>query len=133
MAATGTRGARRWVTGLTHSVRAYRWGRRELRRIQNVLRTDGIQARAEAAIGIAPRGPRGLRLAMRSLSPTCLERALLLQAWHAAFSAPPDVIIGVRRTQSAFEAHAWVEGEDRWQEPGYAELTRLSWGAGDAW
>jgi hypothetical protein len=76
--------------------------------------------------GLAPRGHRGLKRALAEVSPTCLERALVLQAWLAAYTDAPDVVIGVRKGESDIEAHAWVEGDDSWFDPSYDELTRLS-------
>jgi hypothetical protein len=56
-------------------------------------------------------------------SPTCLERALVLQRWLAAHGSPYDVVIGVTAPADGFAAHAWLDGED--DARAYAELTRL--------
>jgi hypothetical protein len=60
------------------------------------------------------------------LKPTCLERALVLQAWIGGYTDPPDVIIGVRRRAGAVEAHAWVDGADPWFDPSYQEIARFA-------
>ena len=57
------------------------------------------------------RAERGVRAALRRLPATCLERAVVLQAWEAAQGRPRDVLIGVTGTEE-FRAHAWLEGEE---------------------
>ena len=64
--------------------------------------------------------------ALNRLKPTCLERALVLQAWLAAHGAPRDVIIGIPPTGiRSGPAHAWVDGTDQVSPLGYLELHRL--------
>lgn len=120
----------RWWAGKPHglvlSVRSYRWARTQLTDVKQRLRLEGVRTRVVPPDGLAPRGYRGLRLALRTVSPTCLERALVLQAWIAAYTTAPDVVIGVRKGESEIEAHAWVDGSDSWYDPSYDELTRLS-------
>ena len=55
---------------------------------------------------------------------TCLVRATVRQAWHAAHGWQRDLVIGVRPPDSDFEAHAWLEGDDPRAAEGYYELTR---------
>ena len=112
--------------GLVVSVRAYRWARSQLRDVKRRLSIEGVRTRVAPPSALAPRGHRGLRLALRTVSPTCLERALVLQAWTAAHADPPDVVIGVRKGESEVEAHAWLDSsDDPWFDPSYEELTRL--------
>lgn len=60
---------------------------------------------------------------LRRTSPTCLERALVLQRWLAEQGSPRDVVIGVTAPSDGFAAHAWLEGEEHGHD--YTELTRL--------
>ena len=83
-------------------------------------------ARIPPAAGMGPRGGWGIRVAFIATQPTCLERALLLQAWVGGYSDAPDVVIGVRKTSGGVEAHAWVEDRDPLFDPSYTELTRLA-------
>jgi hypothetical protein len=112
--------------GLVVSVQAYRWARRELADVKVRLKTEGVKTRVVPPTGLAPRGYRGLQRALAQVSPTCLERALVLQAWRAAYTDAPDVVIGVRKGESDIEAHAWVEGDTSAFDPSYDELTRLT-------
>lgn len=113
--------------GLLISVQAYLWARRELVEVKRRLQDEGVRTRVRPPAGLAPRGDRGLNRALGKVSPTCLERALVLQAWLAAYREPPDVVIGVRKGETVVEAHAWVDGtDDPWFDPSYEELTRLS-------
>ncbi|MGI9326268.1 MAG: lasso peptide biosynthesis B2 protein [Pseudomonadales bacterium] len=111
--------------GLILSIRAYSWARSELETVKKSLPDSGVTTRAQPPEGIAPRGQRGVDWALRREKPTCLERALVLQAWLAAAGPAPDVIIGVRAGEAATEAHAWVDGSDPWYDPSYEEITRL--------
>jgi Transglutaminase-like superfamily len=64
--------------------------------------------------------------ALSRLKPTCLERALVLQAWLAAQGKPLDVVIGVPRTgMKSGPAHAWVDGTDARALASHLELHRL--------
>ncbi len=61
---------------------------------------------------------------------TCLERALVRQAWHAAHGDRRDVIIGVQAPSAGFAAHAWLDGDASSQTEAFAELARRSVAAG---
>jgi hypothetical protein len=64
--------------------------------------------------------------ALSRLKPTCLERALVLQAWLASQGTARDVVIGVPRDgMKAGPAHAWVDGTDTVSAEEYVELHRL--------
>jgi hypothetical protein len=44
----------------------------------------------------------------------------------AAYGPAPDVVVGVRRGETAIEAHAWVDGiDDPWFDSSYGEIHRL--------
>lgn len=65
---------------------------------------------------------RGVRYVLRTRPATCLEGALVLQAWFAAQGIRRAVVIGVAGSTSDFSAHAWLEGDT----PGeFEELLRL--------
>ena len=70
----------------------------------------------------AGRGLRGVQAVLRWRRARCLERATVLQAWYLARGLPRDVVIGVRRAEAAFEAHAWLDGDPG--SEGYVELVR---------
>ena len=57
---------------------------------------------------------------------TCLVRASVRQAWHAAHGWRRDLIIGVKAPGEDFGAHAWLEGDHSHSVAGYHELTRRS-------
>ncbi len=66
-------------------------------------------------------GRRAVEGVLRVTRRSCLERTLVMQAWHSAAGSDRDIVVGVRGPTDRFEAHAWLDGED----PGdFAELTR---------
>jgi hypothetical protein len=105
-------------------LRAAWWTARSLRRARRQLRAGAF---ADLCLPPPPDLPdgafRGVRAVLRRASPTCLERALVLQRWFAAHGSSRDVVIGVMAAAEGFAAHAWLDGE---HEAGqYSELTRL--------
>ena len=68
---------------------------------------------------------RGVRFALRKGAGTCLQRALVLQSWHAAQGNPREVVIGVTGSSDAFSAHAWLEGDSGDPGQSFAEVLRL--------
>lgn len=94
------------------TIRAAWWAYRSLRRARRALRTSGLE---ELALDDPPDLPasasRGVRVVLRREPSTCLERALVLQRWHAAHGQPLDVIVGVAGSGPSFRAHAWLENE----------------------
>lgn len=72
------------------------------------------------------RATRAVHAVLRRAGATCLERALVLQAWHGAHGRSVDVVIGVRRPSTGFEAHAWLDGESGCHHEEFAEITRLA-------
>ena len=67
-----------------------------------------------------------MKAVLRRLAPTCLERALVEQAWMAALGTPRDVVIGVLPGgMKEAPAHAWVDGTDPKSAAEYLELHRL--------
>jgi hypothetical protein len=78
------------------TLRAALWALVALRRTRRALRRRKVDE-----IQVAPPPPlpasagRGVRAVIRRSDPTCLERALVLQAWDAAHGEAHDVVIGV--------------------------------------
>jgi hypothetical protein len=108
------------------SVRAAWWAEREFRRVRRTLRRGGIEAaRVTPPPALPARARRGVMAVLRRRPATCLERALVLQSWHAAHGNRRDVVIGIRGPSSSFEAHAWLDGEPDAVASSFEELTRL--------
>jgi len=107
------------------NARAAWWTVLALARARRSLRRNGIRG-----IRVAPPPPLpesaspGVAAVLRRLPHTCLERALVLQRWHASHGAPLDVVIGVTAPRGEFRAHAWLEGE-QFDGPDFQEITRI--------
>lgn len=93
------------------TLRAAWWAHRALRVTKRRLRRDGLLAVAPAPPVLPVGASRGVVGVLRRRSDTCLERALVLQAWLRAHGELRDVVIGVRKGGAGFEAHAWVDAE----------------------
>lgn len=108
------------------TLRAAWWARAALRRVRSDLRANGL---AYAPAPAPPRLPeaarRGVLAVLRREPSTCLERALVLQRWHAAHGDARDVIVAVRGPSVDFSAHAWLDGEPDGQVDRFNELMRL--------
>ena len=109
------------------SLRAALWTFRALGRARRQLRHTGLD---ELELPRVPHLPlsaeRGLRAVLRRRSHTCLERAVVLQRWHAAHGDERDIVVGVAGTGDAFRAHAWLEHEADEHELGtFRELRRV--------
>jgi hypothetical protein len=106
------------------TLRAAWWTARSLRRTRRELRRRSFNDVRVSDPPLLPAAAApGVTAVLRRTSPTCLERALVLQRWLAAHGAARDVVIGVRAPADGFAAHAWLDGEQHGR--GYAELTRL--------
>ena len=105
-------------------LRAALWAFLALRRTRHALRRERL---SDVAVRPPPRLPvrarRGLDAVLRRWDPTCLERALVVQAWERAHEGPRDVVIGVRGSGQTLTAHAWLEGESN--QGSYEELMRV--------
>jgi hypothetical protein len=107
------------------TLRAAWWTARSLRRARRQLRHRAFtEVSVPAPPSLPDRSERGVHAVLRRTSPTCLERALVLQRWLAAHGSSRDVVIGVTAPAGDFAAHAWLEGDDEARR--YTELTRLS-------
>jgi Transglutaminase-like superfamily len=108
------------------SLRAAWWAFFALRRTRRALRRDPV---ADVVVAVPPPLPshaaRGVKAVLRRSDSTCLERALVLQAWERAHGGLRDVVIGVRGSGEAMAAHAWLEGERNGDLGSYEELMRV--------
>jgi hypothetical protein len=108
------------------TLRAAWWAWRTLPRVRRQLRAGRLR---NLSVGAPPTLPpdsqRGVDAVLRRLPSSCLERAVVLQRWHAAQGRPLDVIVGVTGLDD-FKAHAWLEGEPVPLLPRFNELFRLS-------
>jgi len=94
--------------------------------VRRRLKNDGVGTRVAPPRHLSPKAGPGVLGALARLKPTCLERALVLQAWMAARGNPRDVVIGVPPDGLKSEpAHAWVDGTDARSAGLYLELHRL--------
>jgi hypothetical protein len=111
------------VSGL----RAALWAVRAARRAPGSVRRAGAGA---PSIPPPPRvGASGERAVQAVLSwriYTCLERAVVRQAWEAAHGVRRELIIGVTSPSRGFSAHAWLEGDPPPDHEGFVELARWS-------
>jgi hypothetical protein len=108
------------------TLRAAWWAELALRRVRRTLRRHGL---AHAAVTDPPQltgdAGRGVLAVLRRKPSTCLERALVLQRWHAAQGTERDVIIAVKGPADNFAAHAWLDGEPDMAVGSFEELLRL--------
>ena len=105
------------------AVRAGWWAVRAARAVSAQLERHAL---APVAVPVVPAalatcGTRAVEAALRARGASCLQRAIVLQAWHLAHGVRRDVVVGVRPSAD-FDAHAWLDGE----RPGaaYGELLR---------
>jgi hypothetical protein len=108
------------------SLRGALWAAGALRKTRRALRKGRFtDVEVSSPPTLPPRAGRGVRAVLRRSDPTCLERALVLQAWETAQGGPRDVVIGVRGSGDALAAHAWLEGERNGDLGQYEELMRV--------
>lgn len=108
------------------TLRAAWWAFRALRRARRTLRKRGLEGFSVSSPPQLPeQAARGVLAVLRRRSSTCLERALVLQRWHAAQGHSCDVVIGVAGSAERFAAHAWLDGELDGQAESFQELMRV--------
>ena len=88
------------------------WAWRAVRRARRDLAAQGLSARALAPPAVPAGARRGVDAVLRRVSPTCLERCLVLQRWLLAHGVVSDVVIGVAKKDGAVVAHAWLAFEE---------------------
>jgi hypothetical protein len=109
-------------------VRAGWWAWRALRSARAQLRAGAVRdVRVPSPPTVPPTAARAVRRVLRSQSPSCLERALVLQRWLASAGDARDVVVGTEGgARGDFTAHAWLEGEPQPEGRRYVEMIRLS-------
>jgi Transglutaminase-like superfamily len=108
------------------TLRAAVWALRALRHTRRSLERDRLTDVRVSAPPVLPESAgRGVRAVVRRWDPTCLERALVLQAWNVAQGEPRDVVVGVNGSGDALAAHAWLDGEPDRQQESFQELMRV--------
>ena len=108
------------------TVRAAWWADRALAGVRRRLVSDGLKDVGSVATPppLPPEAARIVESVLRRRGSTCLESALVLQAWHAARGISRDVVIGVTRPGLAFQAHAWLEGDPSVREGEFEVIRR---------
>jgi Transglutaminase-like superfamily len=102
------------------------WARRAVIIARRQLRAGGLRDLAlEPPYRLPPAAESGVRAVLRRQPSTCLERAVVLQRWLQAQGDSRAIVIGVRRGEDEFRAHAWVEGEYDRLAPVFEELLRV--------
>lgn len=102
------------------------WAVIALIEVRIAVRRDGVSARIHRSPHLSRRAAPGVLGVLNRTSPTCLERALVLQAWRRSQGDCRDVVIGVPRDGLGNRpAHAWVDGTDPRSATEYIELHRL--------
>ena len=91
---------------------------------RNLRRTTLLEVTVNPPPRLPPHASRGVRSVLRGRPSTCLQRALVLQTWHAAQGNPQEIVIGVTAS-STFAAHAWLDGDAGDPGRGFDELLRL--------
>jgi len=98
------------------ALRARRTARQQLPSGLAAVRLPPVPDLPETAAG-------AVRAALRVVRATCLERALVAQAWHQAHGASRDLVVGVTSPRD-FRAHAWLEGDPPCHDEALEELLR---------
>lgn len=108
------------------TLRAAWWAHRALLAARGQLPRRPLD---DVALPPPPRLPahavRGVRALLVRRRHSCLEGALVLQRWLAAYGDPRDVVIGVVAPDEAFGAHAWIDGDPAAAAEPFLELRRV--------
>jgi hypothetical protein len=90
------------------------------------LRLHGTRAYVPFPSRLPAASARGVNGVLHRLSPTCLERALVAQAWRAAHGDLRDIVIGVPPDGlKRAPAHAWLDGVDTASPLVHVEIHRM--------
>ncbi len=108
------------------TLRAAWWADRAAARVRRQLISDGLTGVGSVSLppSLRSEAGRAVEAVLRRRKRSCLERALVLQAWHAAAGRRRDVMIGVARSEPIFRAHAWLDGDPGVRESDYEVLRR---------
>lgn len=107
------------------ALRASLWARQALGQVRRQL--PGADLRGVAVRPAPPSGPNGgpvVAAVLRGSGATCLEGALVRQAWQASQGVHRELVIGVSVPGPGFHAHAWLAGETGAQHHGLVEILR---------
>ena len=108
------------------ALRAAAWSLRARSQARRQLRRSGIEHLELPPPPAVPESAvRGVLAALDRWPTSCLERALVLQRWHAAHGRSQDVVIGVSGSAANFRAHAWLDGDSAEPWRTYRELSRV--------
>ena len=110
-----------------NTLRAAFWAQLALLRARRGLKRRRIERVVvqPPPAGLPASAGRGVYALLRRRPHTCLERALVLQAWEKAHGNRRDVVIGVDPRGAEFAAHAWLAGELDGEDARFEELMRL--------
>ncbi len=112
------------------AIRAGGWALIAVTRVRHQLRSGGLDSlrMSTPPRDAGPAAERALAGVLRRRGASCLESAVVRQAWRAGHGDQRDVVIGVRPPADGFQAHAWLAGdpEDTAANP-FTELTREPW------
>ena len=109
------------------AIRAALWARRSIRQARRRLQAESVEhVTLPLPPSLPPSAERGVWAVFRRAHPTCLEQAVVLQAWRARAGDVRDVVIGVRGNGDDFEAHAWLDGEPDPQAAEFLEIARVA-------
>lgn len=110
-----------------NTLRAALWAQFALLRARRGLQRRGIEhvAVQPPPAGLPVSAGRGVYALLRRRPHTCLERALILQAWEKAHGVSRDIVLGVDLRGVEFTAHAWLAGDPDGENVRFEELMRL--------
>lgn len=69
-------------------------------------------------------GLPGVHAVLKRCRATCLTQACILQEWYADHGQERELVIGVRNSEGAFSAHAWLEGPSEGGGTGFIPIHR---------
>lgn len=91
------------------------WAASALRTVRRQLRTgplDAVRVPAPTRVSVAAgTGANAVLRRARRPRTTCLQEALVRQAWYAARGDRRDLVVAVGAPVERFGAHAWLAGD----------------------
>lgn len=106
-------------------LRAALWAGRALRSVRRDLRSKPLAEVQAPSVPLAEGlAENGVKAILRVNKASCLERAILWQAWNSAKGQERDLVIGVTAPVGGFRAHAWLEGDPPCHTEDFTEITR---------
>jgi hypothetical protein len=113
------------MCGPVHDMNVMVWAWRALSRLRLEMPTLGVEVLVKAPpVRKSRRSGAALLCVLRLRRATCLEQSLLRQRWLRQLGVERELVIGVRREEAQFGAHAWLDGDN--DADGFFELCRLS-------